>query len=448
MRLRTWPILAGAFGMLLVILVLSAVDTARRVGHIFSDLVATHDAYVQTDRVLKEVQTGVYRANIDVRDFLLDPSHLTAEMYRQRLNLTRVLMNQQVNLLMPQVSGSQRKTLEELRGELDSFWSTMDPIFDWTPQQKMLLSAHFLRTQVLPRRRAVMDMADRFEQLNSSNLKGQQNAIQSGIHSFRRYVIMMMALAIGLSLVISIGSGWRLRVLERRAEEQHKRTEQAGMELRRLSQQLVRAQEEERRSISRELHDEVGQTLTGLRYELANLETLRDATAEQFYEHLNDAKELAERTLQSVRTLAMGLRPAMLDDLGLGPALEWQAREFSRRTGIPVDVLLEGLPGALPDAHRTCVYRVVQEALTNCARHSQAHHIRIAVHSWRDAMSVTVQDDGVGLRNRTASGLGLVGIEERVRELGGNVTLRSQPGKGTLLYVEIPLPGVAEEAIV
>lgn len=448
MRLRTWPILAGAFGTLLVILVLSATDTARRVSHIFSGLLASHDAYVQTERVLNDVQAGVYQANIYVRDFLLDPSHLTAPMYRERLHLIQTQMNEQLDLLMPQLSGDQKKTLEQLRSGLESFWKTMDPIFDWTPQQKILLSAQFLRREVLPRREAVLSMAKQIAQLNSSTLKKQQAASESSIASFRRYVIVMMALAIGLSVAISFISGRRIWLLERRAEEQHARTEHAERELRRLSQQLVRAQEEERRTISRELHDEVGQTLTGLRYELASLETLREAPADQFRDHLSDAKSLAERTLQSVRALAMGLRPSMLDDLGLGPAHEWQAREFSRRTGIPVDVLLEGLPGDLPDAHRTCVYRVVQEALTNCARHAHASHIRIAVHSAPDALTLTVQDDGVGIGKRAPAGLGLVGIEERVKELGGSVTLQSQPGKGTLLRAELPLPGVPEETAV
>ena len=148
-----------------------------------------------------------------------------------------------------------------------------------------------------------------------------------------------------------------------------------------------------------------------------------------------------------MRNLAAGLRPSILDDLGLGPALEWQAREFSRRTGIPVEVQRSGLLPELPDRHRTCLYRVVQEALTNCARHAEAHEIRIALETEADHLSLTVQDDGRGLGGQApldhangATGLGLMGIEERVRELGGTLAIRSQAGKGTLLNASIPLP--------
>ena len=173
---------------------------------------------------------------------------------------------------------------------------------------------------------------------------------------------------------------------------------------------------------------------------------MRFSGDDTFREHMKEAKGLAEQTLRSVRSLAMGLRPSMLDDLGLGPALEWQAREFSRRTGIPVEVSREGELDDLPEAHRTCLYRAVQESLTNCARHAQAHQIRIAANSDHGRLSLIVQDDGRGmpaaiLNKREAYGtLGLLGIEERVKELAGKLEVYSRPGKGTLLKITIPLP--------
>jgi signal transduction histidine kinase len=138
----------------------------------------------------------------------------------------------------------------------------------------------------------------------------------------------------------------------------------------------------------------------------------------------------------------MGLRPSMLDDLGLGAALQWQAREFSRHHGVPVTVQIEGALSELPDQYRTCVYRVVQEALTNCARHAAAKEVRVTVHSDAEALSVIIQDDGTGFdpKRVRGTGLGLLGIEERVRDLAGNVTITSQSGKGTVLSARIPLP--------
>jgi signal transduction histidine kinase len=248
-----------------------------------------------------------------------------------------------------------------------------------------------------------------------------------------------MAFSLAIGAFVFIGSGYTVNVLNRRAEAHRKQTEQAEHELRRLSSKLLHAQEQERRSISRELHDEVGQTLTALGIELGNLEQLREGPQDQFRQRLEDAKKLTQDTMRTVRQLAMGLRPAMLDDSGLAPAVRYQAREFSRRSGIPVTVDIEGTLEHLPEAHRTCVYRVVQEALTNCARHAKAANIRIMLHGGDQRVSLAVQDDGIGLRQASSSGMGLIGIEERARELGGTVHIDSRLNRGTLLQVDLPI---------
>jgi signal transduction histidine kinase len=127
--------------------------------------------------------------------------------------------------------------------------------------------------------------------------------------------------------------------------------------------------------------------------------------------------------------------------LGLGPALQWQTREYSRHNGIPATVEIDGDLNNLSEDARTCVYRVVQESLTNCARHAQAKNVRISVHGGKSDIAVTIQDDGVGFDSGSAisRGIGLIGMEERVRELGGNVAVMSQPNKGTIVELALPL---------
>jgi signal transduction histidine kinase len=210
--------------------------------------------------------------------------------------------------------------------------------------------------------------------------------------------------------------------------------------LRHLSQQLVSSQEQERKALSRELHDEIGQLLTALRMELGNLERSQIASGMEVDTHLDQAKKLAETTLKTTRDIAMGLRPAMLDLLGLGPALEWQTREFSRRYKTPIQLDVDGDLRDLPDPHRTYLYRIVQEGLTNCARHAQAKNIRVSLKDSNGKLAVTVEDDGVGFDQHggVSFGLGLLGITERVRELCGNIAIRSEPGKGTRLEVMLP----------
>jgi signal transduction histidine kinase len=150
--------------------------------------------------------------------------------------------------------------------------------------------------------------------------------------------------------------------------------------------------------------------------------------------------------VRTVRDLALGLRPSMLDDFGLQPALEWHVRDFTRRYGLPVHLSVNGDLNRLPDRHRTCVYRVVQEALTNCVRHAAATTIRVTVTGHPEGLDVTVVDDGIGFDvERHKPGLGLRGIEERARELGGQVEIRSVKGAGTSLLIRLPFDAPAEE---
>ena len=157
-------------------------------------------------------------------------------------------------------------------------------------------------------------------------------------------------------------------------------------------------------------------------------------------QYVQDGKALVYRTVSAARDMAMGLRPSILDDLGLVAALEWQAREFKGRSGVLLNLNLDGDLSDLPEGHSICLYRIVQEALTNCGRHADAKHRGITLHGGKDRISLTIWDDGKGFdaKQSTRRGLGLVGIEERVRELGGKTTIVSQAGKGTLLEVEIP----------
>jgi signal transduction histidine kinase len=129
----------------------------------------------------------------------------------------------------------------------------------------------------------------------------------------------------------------------------------------------------------------------------------------------------------------------MLDDLGLVPALKWQAREVSKRTSIDVSVAADIASDDLPDDYKTCVYRVVQEALHNCSRHSRATTVRIRVQQEPSRLLLSIQDDGQGFDVKQSKGLGLLGIEERVARLGGKCEVHSSPGSGTILTIELPL---------
>jgi signal transduction histidine kinase len=200
------------------------------------------------------------------------------------------------------------------------------------------------------------------------------------------------------------------------------------------------ADEQERKQISRDLHDSVGQVLTAAGLELAALRTA-SLPPEQVRQRLDSVSQLNAEALRLVRDLAMGLRPALLDDVGLSAALRWQVRQFSRRTGIPGFVELSGEIDTLPEVHRTCIYRCVQEALTNCARHSRAGKVEVRLFASGQAVHLTVEDDGVGLSSAAldSPGLGILGMHERVEAFGGSLTLGPRRQGGTRLQFEMPV---------
>lgn len=249
--------------------------------------------------------------------------------------------------------------------------------------------------------------------------------------AFRDESRTLIALALAIGGLITVGAVWRIRHLEAARI-------QSEQQLRELSARVIRAQEDERRHLSRELHDDVGQMLTGLRLELGALERFR-ADPDQFRPHHQEAKELTEQTMRMVRNLAVGLRPSLLDDLGLAPALEAQVRDFNRRGSSRAQLDITGPTADLPEAHRTCVYRLLQEALTNCARHARARQVRVQLTASPSRLALTVEDNGAGFDVSRRRGLGLIGMEERVRELGGRLVVESVPGAGTRLRAEIPL---------
>ena len=185
--------------------------------------------------------------------------------------------------------------------------------------------------------------------------------------------------------------------------------------------------------------------LTALRLEIGRADRSRRPEDAPLAQALGEAKRLLDTILRSVRDLVMGLRPSMLDDFGLQPALEWHVRDFRRRVGIPVDLHLSGDVDALPDQYRTCVYRVVQEALTNCARHAQAKHVEIHLQHEQNTILLSVADDGTGIDPKRTRGMGLIGIEERVRELHGVFHIGARQPHGTELRASIPVITSMEE---
>ncbi|MEO7271674.1 MAG: sensor histidine kinase [Vicinamibacterales bacterium] len=446
MRFKTWPVAALGLGSLLVLIFVSMIASSRKAEGIYTELDRLNTYHYEVDAKLRRLRSDVNLSGIFVRDYLLDVERERAPEYRQQLTVfreTTIATLAQLHALLK----SDQDRIVTLQAQLDDYWETFDPLFDWTPTEKILRSATFLRREVVPRREAVLSIAQEIEELNNANLGAQRAEVarrQTALHD-DLYRLLLRTILLGLA--VALLAVYRLRVLERRSDEQRANAQAAEHRLRELSQQLVAAQEEERRHLSRELHDHVAQVLTALRMELGRIERVRPPGDTRVGAAVAEAKSLVDNMFRTVRDLALGLRPSMLDDFGLRAALEWHVRDFTRRSGLDVELQMEGDFDALPDPHRTCVYRAVQEALTNCARHAHAAHATVTVAITGQQLDLSVSDDGTGLdASRRANGLGLRGIEERVKELDGTFALgHAAGGRGTRLAVTLPLPA-AESA--
>jgi signal transduction histidine kinase len=426
---------------LLALIGVSILAARQKADEAYAQFDNLNSGYRNLDTRLRQLQSDLHLSGILVRDYLLDTRTPAAD-YRSRLMQLKTESYQALAELEPLLRATDPKRYEILRTDLDDYWNAYEPLFDGNLIEERYA---ILQRDVIPRRDGVMAISAEIEAINNANLDDEHRAALARQDELRQYLTSMLSRSLALGLVVAIVAVIRIRVLERRSQDQHAESEQTGHEMRRLSNQLLRTQEEERKNLSRELHDEVGQMLTALRMELGRLERAHVVGSPAFAASAAESKLLIDKMMRLVRDLAMGLRPSMLDDLGLEPALAWQTREFSRHFNTPVDLTVEGDLERLSDSHRTCVYRVVQEALTNCAKHSEATRITVAVRGSADTLEVTVADNGVGIDKESSHrGLGLTGIKERVKEMDGRFSIDRAPGGGTTLQAILPVPASKE----
>jgi signal transduction histidine kinase len=273
--------------------------------------------------------------------------------------------------------------------------------------------------------------------LTRSEALGVLNLASDDLVGFDEQELTLLS-AIGRQLGVAVENAQLWEGLEQRDRLRRQFVEQA-----------MAAQEEERKRIARELHDQTGQALTSLLLGLGALEAEADGSGGLAISpaRLQDLKAIVADTLDGVRDLALGLRPSVLDDLGLVPALKRTVRTFQARHALVVDFQTVGLEGVrLPPAVEIALYRIVQEALTNVVQHASAHRVSLLLETRAGAVTVIVEDDGHGFEGERLmrdpvdkQWLGLYGMRERAEQLGGRLTIESAPGAGTTVFVEVPV---------
>ncbi len=415
-----------------------AVDSAMQTRDVSVTIAALRKESRDRDVLLDQLRTDTYRSATLVRDYILEPDDVLAASQKEELQLLRSRVEHLLSHFWETTPPEERGAVQGLQRHAESYWTSLSPALGWNRIARREQGESFLRNTIVPRRDELVQFMKQVNALDERSLDQAEGRIQLVQARFQRRVNTISILALVLGSILAIVVVRHARHLGMEAATRFNEVLAAREDLRRLSDRLVEVQEEERRNLSRELHDDLGQTMSAMLIELGKLESPLAGSGDHRGQ-LASVRRLAEENVAKVRNMALLLRPAMLDELGMVPALRWQAREVSRRTGLRVKMIAEDLNDDLPDSHRTCVYRVVQEALNNCVKHAKASEARVVIHRDSDGLSISVQDDGVGFDPDHNKGLGLLGMMERVSSLGGRFHIESQPGRGTILSIFFPL---------
>jgi signal transduction histidine kinase len=437
-RSRSRGALFAGFGALLILMAIICIDSLHTLEAFETRNAQIRQDFLYRERTLDELRARLYESRDTLLDYVLIKSEpQQREALRAELHAIQDETKEKLQQCIQSLPTAKRQPFERLNVELTKYWATIEssvaPHLEKGKEPGNLVS----RSDVLSQHAAVLALAKEVSALNDAELKEAERAITQAFAEFRRRFVIVATMTLSFALILATTTIVYAGRLEKNVEQKYHESLQAQRELKELSKRLVDAEERERRAISRELHDEVGQSLSAL---LLEVENLASSEGGLFRPGLQNIKTLAENGVNEVRNMALLLRPSMLDDLGLVAALEWQAREVSRRTGMLVETVDENVSETLPDEHKTCVYRIVQEALNNCSRHAYAKNVRVVVRQEPNQLRVSIEDDGKGFDSRRRRGLGLVGMNERVSQLGGVLTVDSDPTRGTRLRVELPLP--------
>ncbi len=446
-RLSKLHALRLGFGAMIALLVFSAVEAFRIQSETSRLTTEIHRRFVRKGEALAQIRRTLFLGSIYTRDLFLRPQSDRVAVFQEQITRLEAEAERALSEL-ERLSGA--ASTSELKADVHGLWAKLKTVSSWAERADTARGFDFIMREVVPRRNAAGELLTAYAAANQRALEESEAELGGSRRSAANRLLLILGIPIGVGIAVAFLSLAHATNLERQSDLHLQQVTRAQQELQQLSARLLEIQEDERKRLSCELHDEIGQTLHALRIEISQARTALESGVA--CAHLDRARGLAERVVASVRNISLLLRPSLLDDLGLGPALQWLAEDVSRRCGIRCALVEDALPEDLPDAHKTCVYRVVQEALHNCEKHSGASQARVVLRQTEGLLAVEVEDDGCGIeagaqgRRTGRGGLGILGMRERAAMLGGSFVLDSTPGKGTRVRVSLPLPGAVEHA--
>ncbi len=403
---------------------------------------------------LLRLQNDAYLLAISLRDLTLGESKYPMADWRAAFDRLHSDMNDALRLedrfavTTPGTREMARDKRAQLRLSLADYWHSTDRAFALAARGREAEARRLIQTELESKRAVISEIAARLLALNYQTQVEAAETINLVYGRVKRDVLVL----VGVLFLLALGTGLYVFEANRRTFERlHHLAEQLqsqSAQLQKLSWKLIDVQEETLRRVARDLHDEFGQILTAIGAVLSRAarksEGQNSPEVAALVREVQSVQGIVQETLQKVRDQSQMFHPAILDDFGLEQALRWLARQFARQTGIHVSFEASMADGAVPPEAAVHLYRIVQEALSNVARHSGSPEARVRLKEEGGCLSLEIEDCGRGFegparsRRDSPEGLGLMGMRERAEHLNGTLAIRSAPGAGTTVSVRIP----------
>lgn len=420
-----------------------------RVAQIQAQAQGVSQRYLRAQRLLTEARNQVLLSSVYVREALLDPAEPFVSDSAARMASAFDTAEDNLAQYVPILDSTyERERVDRLRSEIRTLRQEMDLVLATDRTEWPVRAGQLLRERLIPKRESVIRVADELGTLNRTAFVEHQVQTVAIYRETQSQIWSVLGLALAASLGIAGLAAVQAGRLERRVRDQQVRDAEMQDTLHRLSSSLIKVREDERRAIARELHDEIGQMLTAVKVELSVADRAAGDRVRAIAA-LEDGRRIVDRALQAVRDLSRLLHPTMLDDLGLVAAVDWQVKGFRSRHDLDVQFTHEGLDERLPPDLEIATYRIVQEALTNVAKHAGAAVCSVSLSRRADRLLVEISDDGRGVSSDAGSGgqgLGLISMRERTAQLGGTMVIESGPGLGTRIVFDLPVASTEERA--
>lgn len=402
---------------------------------------------------LLRLQNDAYLLAISIRDMPRDEARYPIRDWRAEFVRLREDMDHALTLegqYAVNTPASEDKRVQ-LRTVLEDFWRSAGHIFAIAQQGEETEARRLLQTELEPKRAVITETVARLLVLNDRAQADAAEKIAAVYSSVKLEIFLLIAvlflMALGTGLYTLQANRKTFAKLQHLAEKLQLQSEQ----LRKLSWKLIEVQENTLRQVARDLHDEFGQILTAVGTMLSRASQRGLAPDSAFVQEVQKVKQIVEEALENVRDTSQMFRPAILDDFGLEQTLEWFASQFSRQMGIPVQFERDAAGYGVPAESAIHIYRIVQAALSNVARHSGARQAWVSLKGEDGKLAVEIRDNGKGFdpagdMDRSAGeGIGLMGMRERAEHLNGAVEVCSKPGQGTAVRLRIPVSARAAQ---